>query len=111
MENTSLDHTEFASIVTAITGAFGDPTRREIYHYIREREEGTNASQVAEAFRLHKVDGESLKELTPELLGSQIHIAEFGKRILLLEKIMELEFAAYAEGIHNTSDAAMGGPV
>ena len=53
MENTSLDHTEFASIVTAITGAFGDPTRREIYLYIREREEGTNASQVAEAFRLH----------------------------------------------------------
>ncbi|MDP6285034.1 MAG: helix-turn-helix domain-containing protein [Acidimicrobiales bacterium] len=53
MGNTSLDHTEFASIVTAITGAFGDPTRREIYLHIRECEEGTNASQVAEKFSLH----------------------------------------------------------
>ena len=53
MGNTSLDHTEFASIVTAITGAFGDPTRREIYLHIRECEEGTNASQIAEKFSLH----------------------------------------------------------
>ncbi|MDP6964810.1 MAG: helix-turn-helix domain-containing protein [Acidimicrobiales bacterium] len=53
MENTSLDHAEFASIVTAITGAFGDPTRREIYLHIRECEEGTNASQIAEKFSLH----------------------------------------------------------
>ena len=53
MGNTSLDHTEFASIVTAITGAFGDPTRRDIYLHIRECEEGTNASQVAKKFSLH----------------------------------------------------------
>ena len=53
MGNTSLDHTEIASIVTAITGAFGDPTRREIYLHIRECEEGINASQIAEKFSLH----------------------------------------------------------
>ncbi|MFL3012299.1 MAG: helix-turn-helix transcriptional regulator [Acidimicrobiales bacterium] len=53
MGNTSLDHAEFASIVTAITGAFGDPTRREIYLHIRECEEGSNASQIAEKFSLH----------------------------------------------------------
>ena len=53
MRNTSLDHTEFASIVAAITGAFGDPTRREIYLHIRECGEGTNASQIAEEFSLH----------------------------------------------------------
>lgn len=53
MGNTPLNHTEFASMVTAITGAFGDPTRRDIYLYIRECEEGTNASQIAEKFSLH----------------------------------------------------------
>ena len=53
MKNASLDHSEFASIVTAITGAFGDPTRREIYLHIRECEEGINASQIAEEFNLH----------------------------------------------------------
>ena len=53
MGNTSLENSEFASIVTAITGAFGDPTRREIYLYVREHEEGTNASQIAEVFNLH----------------------------------------------------------
>ena len=53
MGNVSLDHTEFASIVTAITGAFGDPTRREIYLHIRECDEGSNASQIADKFGLH----------------------------------------------------------
>ena len=53
MGNVSLDHTEFASIVTAITGAFGDPTRREIYLHIRECDEGINASQIADKFGLH----------------------------------------------------------
>ena len=53
MGNTSLDHAEFASIVTAITGAFGDPTRREIYLHIRECEEGTNASLIAKKPRRH----------------------------------------------------------
>ena len=35
-----LSPTEFASAVTAITSAFGDPTRREIYLYVHDRARG-----------------------------------------------------------------------
>jgi predicted ArsR family transcriptional regulator len=48
-----LTPTEFASAVTAITSAFGDPTRREIYLLAHERPEGLTASEVAERFDLH----------------------------------------------------------
>ena len=36
MDRAPLTPTEFASAVTAITGAFGDPTRRDIYLHVRE---------------------------------------------------------------------------
>jgi predicted ArsR family transcriptional regulator len=39
--------------VSAITNAFGDPTRRGIYLFAREHAEGVTASQVAEQFGLH----------------------------------------------------------
>lgn len=39
--------------MTAITSAFGDPTRRRIYLFAREREDGVTASEVAEEFALH----------------------------------------------------------
>jgi predicted ArsR family transcriptional regulator len=45
--------TEFASAVTAITSAFGDPTRREIYLFAHSNPEGVTASEVAERFELH----------------------------------------------------------
>ncbi|HEX2578536.1 MAG TPA: helix-turn-helix domain-containing protein, partial [Aquihabitans sp.] len=45
--------TEFSSAVTAITAAFGDPTRREIYLFAHERPDGVTASEVAERFALH----------------------------------------------------------
>jgi predicted ArsR family transcriptional regulator len=44
---------EFSSAVAAITSAFGDPTRRQIYLDARERPEGVTASEVAERFGLH----------------------------------------------------------
>lgn len=44
---------DFASAVTAITSAFGDPTRREIYLFARDTEGGVTAAQVAERFALH----------------------------------------------------------
>jgi predicted ArsR family transcriptional regulator len=45
---------EFSATVTAITSAFGDPTRRAIYLMAHEAaEEGVTASQVAERFGLH----------------------------------------------------------
>jgi predicted ArsR family transcriptional regulator len=43
----------FTATVSAITNAFGDPTRRGIYLFARERQEGVTASQVAEQFGLH----------------------------------------------------------
>jgi predicted ArsR family transcriptional regulator len=49
----SLRPEEFSSAVTAITSAFGDPTRRQIYLFAREREDGVTASEVAEQFALH----------------------------------------------------------
>jgi predicted ArsR family transcriptional regulator len=48
-----LSPTEFASAVTAITSAFGDPTRREIYLFAHERDDGVTAGEVAEHFELH----------------------------------------------------------
>jgi len=39
--------------VTAITNAFGDPTRREIYLFAQSRVEGVTAAQVADRFDLH----------------------------------------------------------
>ena len=43
----------FSATVSAITSAFGDPTRRAIYLFARERNEGATAAQVAEEFGLH----------------------------------------------------------
>lgn len=54
----SLTATEFASAVTAITSAFGDPTRREIYLSLHApadtgHDDGVTAAEVAERFDLH----------------------------------------------------------
>ena len=49
----TLSPTEFASVVTAITGAFGDPTRRDIYLYVHECPDGVTASEAAAKFDLH----------------------------------------------------------
>ena len=55
--STGLTPTEFSSAVTAITSAFGDPTRREIYLYAHERSDdeagGVTAAEVADRFALH----------------------------------------------------------
>ncbi|MGH9213355.1 MAG: helix-turn-helix transcriptional regulator [Acidimicrobiales bacterium] len=53
MDRPPLSATDFASAVTAITSAFGDPTRRAIYLYVHENPEGATASAVAEQFDLH----------------------------------------------------------
>ena len=53
MARETLSPTEFSSAVTAITSAFGDPTRREIYLFAHEHEDGVTASEVAERFALH----------------------------------------------------------
>lgn len=48
-----LSPTDFASAVTAITSAFGDPTRREIYLFAHEHPDGVTASEVSQRFELH----------------------------------------------------------
>jgi predicted ArsR family transcriptional regulator len=53
VDRAPLSPTEFASAVTAITSAFGDPTRRAIYLYIHEHAEGVTAAAVADHFDLH----------------------------------------------------------
>lgn len=49
----ALSPTDFASAVTAITSAFGDPTRRDIYLFAHESGDGVTATEVAEHFELH----------------------------------------------------------
>ncbi|HKY16605.1 MAG TPA: helix-turn-helix domain-containing protein [Microthrixaceae bacterium] len=53
MTASSLSPTEFASVVTAITSAFGDPTRREIYLFARSTPLGVTAAETAAHFELH----------------------------------------------------------
>ena len=55
MDVAPLSPTEFASAVTAITSAFGDPTRREIYLFAHEHGDdgGVTAAEVADRFALH----------------------------------------------------------
>jgi predicted ArsR family transcriptional regulator len=51
-ESSSFDESGFSAAVAAVTAAFGDKTRREIYLFARE-EGGVTASQVAAHFALH----------------------------------------------------------
>ncbi|MCU0267427.1 MAG: helix-turn-helix domain-containing protein [Acidimicrobiales bacterium] len=53
MDRPPLSPTDFSSAVTAITSAFGDPTRREIYLFAHEHPEGVTAAEAAERFDLH----------------------------------------------------------
>jgi predicted ArsR family transcriptional regulator len=48
-----LDDASFSAAVAAVTSAFGDPTRRQIYLYVREHDDGLTAAEVAERFALH----------------------------------------------------------
>ena len=47
-----LSDEEFSGAVAAVTSAFGDPTRRDIYLHARS-DTGVTASEVAERFELH----------------------------------------------------------
>jgi predicted ArsR family transcriptional regulator len=53
LSDTALSDREFSAAVAAITTAFGDPTRRDIYLFARESEAGVTAAEVAERFELH----------------------------------------------------------
>lgn len=73
-----LNDDEFAAEVIAVTSAFGDPTRREIYLFARERDVGVTASEVGERFGLHpnvarhhldKLAGGGYLDVTVERVG------------------------------------------
>src|SRR5262249_52447388 len=51
--NEDLTADEFAAAVAAVTSAFGDPTRRDIYLFVRSSPHGAKAAEVAEHFDLH----------------------------------------------------------
>ena len=53
MDQATLSPTEFSSVVTAITSAFGDPTRRAIYLFARTHDAGVTAAEVGREFDLH----------------------------------------------------------
>jgi predicted ArsR family transcriptional regulator len=48
-----MNDAEFSAAVTAVTSAFGDPSRRRIYLHVREHPDGVSASEVAAHFDLH----------------------------------------------------------
>ena len=56
---------EFSAAVSAVTAAFGDPTRRDIYLLVRAGTQGMTAAEVAEHFELHpNVARHHLEKLT-----------------------------------------------
>ena len=48
-----MNDAEFSAAVVAVTSAFGDPTRRDIFLYARDSSLGVTAGEVAEKFDLH----------------------------------------------------------
>src|SRR5580765_1133089 len=99
MERGPLSPTEFSSAVTAITSAFGDPTRRDIYLYVRDSERGVTASEVAERFELHpnvarhhldKLAGGSYVDVRVE--RTEGGVGRPSKRYRVTEEHMTLEF-------------------
>ena len=65
----SLSPEQFNAAVAAVTNAFGDPTRREIYLFVRDASRdgapGVTATEVAERFALHpNVARHHLEKLT-----------------------------------------------
>jgi predicted ArsR family transcriptional regulator len=61
----ALTSEEFNSVVSAVTNAFGDPTRREIYLFARASAAGVTAGEVAGHFELHpNVARHHLEKLT-----------------------------------------------
>lgn len=52
-KSANLTSGSFTAQVSAITSAFGDPTRRAVYLFARESESGVTAALVAEKFEVH----------------------------------------------------------
>ena len=91
----------FSAAVTAVTTAFGDPTRRDIYLFARGDDDGVTAAEVAERFALHSnVARHHLDKLAAggylQVGVEQVHAGAGrpSKRYRASNKEMELEFPA-----------------
>lgn len=99
MAATPLSPTDFSSAVTAITSAFGDPTRRDMYLWARDVEGGVTAGEAAERFELHpNVARHHLEKLAAggylEVSAERVPTGAAGrpsKRYRLTEQATELE--------------------
>ncbi|MGH9137374.1 MAG: helix-turn-helix transcriptional regulator [Acidimicrobiales bacterium] len=107
MGSSPLTPTEFSAAVSAITSAFGDPTRRDIYLSVRDGDEGgVTASEVAEHFELHSnvarhhleklAAGGYLEVGTERVSGSA---GRPSKRYRVTEQSMELEFPVHHDDL------------
>jgi predicted ArsR family transcriptional regulator len=94
---------EFSAAVTAVTSAFGDPTRREIYLFARENDDGVTASEVAENFELHpnvarhhldKLAAGGYLEVAVPRRAAHAAVGRPSKRYRATAKAMGLEFPA-----------------
>jgi predicted ArsR family transcriptional regulator len=92
---------KFSAAVTAVTTAFGDPTRRDIYLFAREDDGGVTAAEVAERFALHpNVARHHLDKLAAggylQVAVEQVHAGAGrpSKRYRASSKQMELQFPA-----------------
>ena len=69
---------EFTAAVAAVTNAFGDPTRREIYLAVRDRgPDGVTAAEIAERFALHP---NVARHHLEKLAGGGYLVVEVGRR-------------------------------
>ena len=104
MPSAPLSPTDFSAAVTAITSAFGDPTRRDIYLWVRDVEAGVTAGEAAERFEVHpnvarhhleKLCGGGYLEVTTDRAADGDVAARAGrpsKRYRVSEQAMQLEF-------------------
>ena len=100
MDRLPISDAEFSAAVAAVTSAFGDPTRRDIFLFAREEAGGVTAAGVAERFDLHpNVARHHLDKLAAGgYLEVHVERAESGtvgrpsKRYRSVEKEMSLSF-------------------
>ncbi len=97
MDRPPLNDAEFSAAVAAVTSAFGDPTRRDIFLFARDSAGGVTAAEVAERFELHaNVARHHLDKLAAGgYLGVHVERAESAgagrpsKRYKATEKVLE----------------------
>ena len=92
---------DFSAAVAAVTSAFGDPTRRQIYLFTRQAGDGVTATEVATYFELHpNVARHHLDKLAAggylQVGVEQVHAGAGrpSKRYRASNKQMDLQFPA-----------------